>query len=141
MKSIKEKSYSELIKIKTFNERLKYLKLDQNVGQETFGSKRYMNQNFYRSAEWREIRKRIILRDDGCDLGIKGLYINGPIYIHHINPLSTDIFHNENDFIEYNLDDNLICCSYNTHNAIHFQKESVDMNGYVERKPGDTKLW
>lgn len=133
------KTYSELITIPTFEERFKYLQLNGRVGQDTFGFDRYINQNFYRSREWKRIRDQIILRDNGCDLGLDGYEIYGRIYIHHMNPiLVKDIIH-QSDFLlnpEY-----LICTTHNTHNAIHYGDESLLITAPIERKPNDTCPW
>lgn len=136
----KLKTYSELRRLKTFDERFDYLKLIGKVGYETFGVDRVFNQMFYKSKEWKHIRNKIIIRDDGCDLGIKGQDICGSIIIHHMNPITLkDI--NEN--IEYVLNpEYLICTSHQTHNAIHYgDKDLIKMDKNIERKPGDTKLW
>ena len=133
------KTYSELITIPTFEERFKYLQLNGVVGKETFGFDRYINQNFYRSQEWKRIRDQIILRDNGCDLGLDGYEIYGRIYIHHMNPiLIKDIIH-QSDFLlnpEY-----LICTTHNTHNAIHYGDENLLITAPIERKPNDTCPW
>lgn len=133
------RTYSELIKISTFEERFEYLKLSGEVGVETFGVDRYLNQIFYRSKEWRKVRRDIIIRDDGCDLGMEGYDIFGKIYIHHMNPIKAEDVIERKPYIfdpEY-----LICVSSNTHNAIHYSDESILPRLPVERKPGDTKLW
>lgn len=136
------KSYRELLKIDSFQERLEYLKLKGNVGEETFGSKRYINQRFYNSAEWKQIRNQVIIRDNGCDLGFPNCEISGAIYIHHINPLSPDNFLDYDDFLsKYNSLDNLICCSANTHNAIHYGMDVEQRYDPIERKPNDTIPW
>lgn len=136
------RSYSELVKLKTFKERFEYLKIeDRYVGEDVFGHYRYLNQQFYSSWEWRKIRREIIVRDDGCDLGMEGYKIFGKIIIHHLNPVSPD------DLLDYNprkllLPENLVCVSETTHNAIHYgDEESLLMEVPIERKPGDTKLW
>ena len=133
------KTYSELIRLPTFEERFKYLQLNGVVGEETFGFDRYINQRFYRSPEWKRIRDFIILRDNGCDLGLDGYEIYGRIYIHHMNPiLVKDVIH-QSDFLlnpEY-----LICTTLSTHNAIHYGDESLLMTGPIERKPNDTCPW
>lgn len=133
------KTYSELITIPTFEERFKYLQLNGRVGKDTFGFDRYINQNFYRSREWKRVRDQVILRDNGCDLGLDGYEIYGRIYIHHMNPiLVNDIVH-QSDFLldpEY-----LICTTHNTHNAIHYGDESLLITAPIERKPNDTCPW
>lgn len=133
------KTYSELITFNTFEDRFNYLKLNGGVGRSTFGFDRYINQQFYRSSEWKRIRNFVILRDNGCDLGIFGYEIHSDILIHHMNPMDAkDILHTE----EWILDPNyLITTTHRTHNAIHYGKESVYPKVVTERTPGDTKLW
>lgn len=140
MTKMTKKTYSELITLPTFEERFRYLKLGGNVGADTFGFDRYMNQQFYKSKEWRRIRDVIIVRDNGCDLGIPGRDISGPIYIHHLNPISPDtIMHSDSDLLN---PDNLICVSLETHNAIHYGDDSIlHKNSIVERTPNDTCPW
>ena len=138
---MKSKRYSELIQLPTFEERYKYLKLNGRVGEDTFGSSRYLNQSFYSSNEWRRFRREIIIRDNGCDLGIEGREIpkGAKLFIHHINPISVDDLCENTDLL---MDpENVICCSYNTHQAIHFGDESILSLDIVERKPNDTIPW
>lgn len=133
------RTYSELLTLRTFEERFDYLALYGQVGQATFGSNRYLNQNFYRSREWRRIRNQIITRDEACDLGIPGLDIYGSIYVHHMNPITIDDIENNYDLIidpEF-----LICTSYNTHQAITFGNKNNLFKLPSERRKGDTKLW
>lgn len=134
------KSYSELITFSTFMERFKYLSLGCRVGEMTFGSHRYLNQVFYTSEAWRKVRDKVIIRDDGCDLGISGRDIGGRIYIHHINPITLEDLEKRHSCV---LDpENLICVSRRTHEAIHYQdpKLLID-NQPKQRTPGDTRLW
>ena len=133
------RTYSELIQLPTLIERFDYLKLGGQVGKETFGWDRYLNQRFYRSQEWRRIRDWVIIRDNGCDLGVDGYEIYGKIYIHHMNPIEvSDIV----DVSEYLLNPEfLICVSDNTHNAIHYGDESLLPIDPVTRQPNDTRLW
>ena len=133
-------SYSKLITLPTFVERYRYLKQSGRVGEETFGSHRYLNQVLYTSSEWRHTRNEIIIRDNGCDLGMEGFELSGRIYIHHINPITVDDVLNRNPCV---FDpDNLICVSDATHKAIHFGDESMlPINYYSQREPGDTILW
>ena len=133
------KTYSELIKLPTFEERFQYLKLSGAVGKETFGFDRYLNQNFYRSAAWKRVRDQVIVRDNGCDLGIEDRIIYGKILIHHMNPINdrdildlTDILLNP----EY-----LICVSHITHNAIHYSDESLLPSEPIVRFKNDTCPW
>lgn len=133
------RSYSELIQIPTFIERFHYLALNGRVAEETFGFDRYLNQRFYRSAEWRRVRDYVIARDCGCDLACSGNEIYDRIYIHHMNPITRkDIL----DIREEMLDpEYLVCASHNTHNAIHYGDESLLFCPLPERRPGDTTPW
>lgn len=133
------RTYSELAKLRTFTERFRYLRLKGEVGDTTFGSERYLNQILYHSAEWKSIRDIIIIRDFGCDLGIVGFEIHDKILIHHMNPITPIDVRNRNPRIFE--PDELICTSYNTHQAIHFGDESLLPKMPIVRKPGDTSLW
>lgn len=132
-------TYSELRRIETFEDRFEYLSLKGIVGKSTFGFDRWINQRFYRSNEWKHVRRRVILRDHGCDLGVLGYEIHTDLLVHHMNPVSLeDIQHGE----EWILDSNyLITTSIQTHNAIHFGDKSLLPRGPITRLPGDTKLW
>lgn len=133
------KTYSELITIDNFKDRFKYLSLSGCVGEETFGYDRYFNQAFYRSIEWRHLRNRLIIRDNGCDLGMDGYEIHGKIIIHHMNPLTIEDIRNGTDYLlnpEY-----LICTTLNTHNAIHYGDENLLMSDPIERVKNDTCPW
>ena len=133
-----DKCYSEMIKLRTFMERFRYLKIGGSVGDTTFSGLRWMNQQFYKSQEWRNVRSYVIARDNGFDLGSKERPISGRIMIHHIVPLSPDTLTDSDQTI---LDPNyLISCSLATHNAIHFGDESL-VSLPVERTPGDTLPW
>lgn len=133
-------SYSELITLPTFEERYRYLRKSGIVGEETFGSHRYLNQTLYRSPEWRRVRNDVIIRDNGCDLGMEGYEIRDRVYIHHINPISPQDILDRSPVI-FDMD-NLICVSFNTHQAIHYGDESLlPIISFNERMPGDTKLW
>jgi hypothetical protein len=133
------KSYQELRYLNTFEERFDYLKLVGIVGKSTFGFDRWINQHFYNSHEWKLVRDFVIVRDDGCDLGIPDFEIYSGLLIHHMNPISAeDIKHGE----EWILDPNfLITTSLLTHNAIHYGNDNLLPRGPSERKSGDTKLW
>lgn len=135
----KIRSYRELRRLETFFDRFEYLSLKGTVGQDTFGFDRWINQRFYRSYEWKRARNHVIVRDNGCDLGIEGHEIYTDLLVHHMNPISMqDIQHGE----EWILDPNyLITTSLQTHNAIHFGDESLLPRGPIERQPGDTTLW
>lgn len=133
-------SYSELITLPTFEERYRYLRKSGIVGEETFGSHRHLNQLLYRSPEWRQVRNQVIIRDNGCDLGMEGYEIRDRVYIHHINPITMDDILNRTPAL-FDMD-NLICVSFNTHQAIHYGDESLlPIISFTERTPGDTKLW
>lgn len=134
------KTYSELIALPTFEDRYRYLKLRGRVGEETFGYDRYLNQILYqRSQRWRSVRDHVIIRDNGCDLGIDGYEIGGRIIVHHMNPLTIADIENERDYIfdpEF-----LISTSHNTHNAIHYGDESLLIKAPVERYANDICPW
>ena len=133
------RTYSVLATIPTFLERYEYLRLSGEVGKETFGVERYLNQQFYHSDEWRSIRDYIITRDLGCDLGLDGYEIHGKIYIHHMNPITVKDVKEYTDYLmnpEY-----LICTTHNTHNAIHYGDSSLLITEPVERMPYDTCPW
>ena len=117
------RTYSELITLPTFEERFKYLQLNGQVGKDTFGFDRYINQNFYRSLEWKRVRDKVMLRDNGCDLGVEGYEIHGRILIHHMNPITIKDIEFMSEYLlnpEY-----LISTVHNTHNAIHYGDESL----------------
>lgn len=133
------RAYSELLKLGNFKERYEYLKLGGTVGKETFGFDRYLNQAFYSSMEWKACRRNIIIRDNGLDLGCDGYDICGGIYVHHMNPFTMDDVINRNPNL---LDpENLICVSFNTHNAIHYGDESLLITDPIERSKNDTCPW
>lgn len=133
------RTYTELCKLNTYSERFEYLKLNGQVGSDTFGMDRYLNQALYKSPEWKRIRNEVILRDNGCDLGIEGLVLNNNIIIHHMNPISIEDINNRNYEIfnpEY-----LICTSHKTHNAIHYGYSEKTNILVCERTSGDTIPW
>ena len=133
------RTYSELITLPTFEERFKYLQLGGKVGEDTFGHDRYLNQMFYTSDEWRRIRRGVIVRDNGCDLGIQDREIHGLIIIHHMNPITIEDIINRSEFLlnpEY-----LISTVKNTHDAIHFSDERILITDPIERRPNDTCPW
>lgn len=131
--------YSELITLSSFLDRFEYLKLNGRVGEETFGSDRYLNQLFYTSGRWRALRNRIIVRDNGCDLGIDGLDIPKHIIVHHMNPVSLKDLEEDSEDL-YN-PEFLICVSLSTHNAIHYNDINLIQRSFVERRPNDTCPW
>ena len=133
------RSYSELRRFETFEDRFDYLVLGGQVGEITFGFDRYINQTFYKSTEWQHVRNEVIVRDNGCDLGVYGYEINGGLLIHHINPMEADDIVHGVDWIldpEY-----LITTTQDTHNAIHYGDRSKLRTPFVPRAPGDTRLW
>lgn len=134
------RTYSELIQIDDFYERFNYLRLNGVVGEETFGFDRYLNQEFYRSEEWKAIRREVIVRDNGFEMAHPDYEISGRVYIHHMNPVSQKDISNRSDLLldqEY-----LVCVSFMVHQAIHYGDESLlPRDDIVERFPGDTKLW
>lgn len=133
------RTYHELIALPTFKERFEYLKLSGSVGKQTFGFERYLNQKFYQSVEWKQIRDKIITRDRGCDLAMDGYDIVGRIYIHHMNPIEVDDIR---EATEYLLNpDYLITTTHDTHNAIHYGDGSLLVTEPIERKPNDTCPW
>lgn len=136
---MRTRSYSELRRFDSFEDRFEYLKLGGSVGHSTFGFDRWINQQFYSSWEWKNVRQQVIIRDEGCDLGVSGYEINGALLIHHINPMdSDDIIHGEEWILN---PDFLITTTHNTHNAIHYGDISLLTPKIVERVPGDTRLW
>lgn len=139
MKTMNIRTYTELIKLKTFEERYRYLKLIAKVGDETFGFDRYLNQQFYHSQDWKSIRAQIILRDNACDLGIPGREMDKGIIIHHMNPITKEDLIHQSDFLLN--PDYLICVSKKTHSAIHYGDDSFLFEGVVERSKNDTCPW
>ena len=133
------RTYSELATLPTFEERFNYLKLKGQVGKDTFGFDRWLNQIFYRDPEWKSVRDYVIVRDNGCDLGVDGYEINGRILVHHMNPISKE------DILErskYLLDPEfLISTIHNTHNAIHYGDEDLLIKTPIERTKNDTCPW
>lgn len=133
------KTYSELVKRSTLQSRFRYAMLGGEIGIATFGHDRHLNQAFYSSYEWKRVRDEVIIRDKGCDLGIPGYEIHDRVLVHHMNPITVQ------DLLVFNEDvlnpEYLVCVSTRTHNAIHFGDESQLPRDFVERRPGDTKLW
>lgn len=139
MMTMKIRTYGELIKLPTFKERFRYLKLNGKVAEETFGFDRYLNQQFYKSNEWLELRDYIIIRDCGCDLGIEDREIYKRIIIHHMNPITKYDIINRTDMLlnpEY-----LICTTKRTHDAIHYGDENILYDLPIERTKNDTCPW
>lgn len=140
MNQKKIRTYSELMKLETFKERYEYLRLGGTVGEETFGFDRYLNQMFYKTPEWQSVRNKIIVRDNGCDLGIEDREIRGSkILIHHMNPITVEDILNRSDYLlnpEY-----LICTIKNTHDAIHYGNSDLLYEDLVVRSKNDTCPW
>lgn len=134
------RTYSELSKLQTFKERYNYLRLNESIGQDTFGFDRYLNQMFYKSREWRSIRDYVIVRDNGCDLGMEDHEINSGVIIHHMNPISKKDITDRSEFLlepEY-----LITTILSTHNAIHYGDETLLNNRMlIQRSINDTCPW
>ena len=133
------RTYSELIKMPTLEERFKYLKLGGRVGDATFGSDRYLNQIFYTSDEWRKIRDYVIIRDNANDLAVVGFEIVGTVFIHHMNPISAEDILQHSEFLidpEF-----LVCCSKRTHDAIHYSDENLLPRVPIDRFQNDTCPW
>lgn len=133
------RTYTELSRLGTFEERYRYLRLSGQVGKDTFGFDRYLNQVFYRSQRWKRVRDEVIIRDGGCDLGMPGYEIHGRIIIHHMNPITLADIESESDILlnpEY-----LICTIHNTHNAIHYGDENLLVTGPIVRSRNDTCPW
>ena len=133
------RTYSELSRLQTFRERFEYLRLDGIVGAETFGFDRYLNQVFYNSDEWKAVRKTVIIRDNGCDLGMDGYDIHGKIIVHHMNPFSIDdVLHRKEELLDPEFS---ISTVLNTHNAIHYGDESLLPSAPIVRTRNDTCPW
>lgn len=133
------RSYSELRRIVSFEDRFRYLMLRGEVGIATFGFDRYLNQQFYTSSQWRQVRLAVIVRDNGCDLGVDGYDIHNKVIIHHLNPMTVaDITSGDPRILDLN---NLISTTHQTHNAIHYGDENLLPRPLVDRTRGDTKLW
>lgn len=139
---MKIRTYSELLRFETYEERLEYLRTRSKIGDMTFSGHRYLNQSFYRSKEWRSFRRKIILRDHGCDLGIPELQISGNIIIHHLNPIGIEDLIERTDALTD--PENVICVSDLTHRLIHYGTDdgiSVSKLMLAERRPNDTSPW
>ena len=133
------RSYRELSRIKSFEDRYRYLRIGQRLGDETFGHRRFINQEFYKSPRWLEARAEVIYRDEGCDLGVLDRQLDKGAIVHHMNPITLDMI--ESDSYALYDPDNLITCSLMTHNAIHYGDESLLVIVPPERRPNDTIPW
>lgn len=135
------KTYSELIKLKTFEERFEYLKLnDGRVGEDTFGHLRYLNQQFYKTTLWKHIKRDLIIRDNGCDLGVEGYEIEGrSVYVHHLNPITKNDIINRTEYLTN--PEFLICTTFETHQAIHYGDISLLITSPIVRTRNDTCPW
>ena len=135
----KRKTYSNLKRIETFEDKFEYLKLGGSVGHSTFGFDRYVNQHFYQSFHWKSVRDHVIMRDNGCDLGVDGYEIHSKLLVHHMTPITMEDITSGSEWItdpEY-----LITTTHNTHNAIHYGDKRLLITPLQPRVPGDTKLW
>ena len=133
------RTYPEMMSFDSFYDRFNYLNLSGQVGKDTFGYDRYLNQAFYKSAEWQRLRNEIILRDEGCDLAHPDYQIVGRVYIHHLNPVTKKDVLDRSDLLlnpEY-----LVCVSYDTHQAIHYGDENLLQPDLIIRRPDDTCPW
>lgn len=136
---MRSRSYSELRRLETFEERYEYLRLGGEVGHATFGFDRWLNQRFYQTREWDLARSRVIARDMGCDLGIPGYDIHTGLLVHHMDPLTREDLLNRETYV---LDPEfLITTTHRTHNAIHYGDRSQLPRPFTPRFPGDTRLW
>lgn len=133
------RTYSELVKLRTFEERYNYLRIPGNVGIDTFGFDRYLNQKFYTSYQWRQVRRLVIARDEGCDLGVADRPIQRDILVHHMNPLTKEeLEHGSLSLLD---PENLITVSKRTHNAIHYGTNETLLQDWIPRQPNDHILW
>ena len=133
------RTYSELRRLETFQDRFNYLALRGVVGEPTFGFDRWMNQRFYRSAQWRQLRFDVIARERGCDLGVEGYEVHDRLYIHHMNPMTVaNLKEGDEEILDIEF---LVATSHLTHNAIHYGDERLLRKPFVPRRAGDTKLW
>ena len=133
------RTYTELSKLRTFKERFEYLQLNGVVGEDTFGFDRWMNQQFYHSKEWLDVKRQVLIRDEGRDLGLPGYEIAGRVLVHHMNPISKEDIIKRSSILlnpEY-----LICVSKRTHDAIHYGDDRILRPAFVERRPNDTCPW
>jgi len=136
---MRTRKYSELRRLITFEERFEYLSMPGEVGNATFGFDRWLNQQFYHSREWKQVRDAVVYRDGACDLGIRGYEIHAQLLVHHMNPVTPDDLVQGEEWVldpEY-----LITTTHRTHNAIHYGDQSLLARAPVERRPGDTTLW
>lgn len=134
-----ERNYTELCRLRTLEERFEYLRLNGTVGEELFGYARYLNQQFYHGKLWLDVKQQVVIRDGGYDLGVPGWKIVGHIYVHHMNPITLEQIRNNDPAL---LDpENLISCSYNTHQAITWGNAELLPKPMVIRQPGDTCPW
>lgn len=133
------RTYSQMAEFDTLEDRFDYLQLRSSIGLATFGHDRWLNQDFYSSRVWRQIRQKVIVRDGGCDLGVPGYDIHSRVIIHHMNPIDADqLVQGDPSVLDPEF---LVCTTHNTHNAIHYGNRNLLPKQYVERSVGDTKLW
>ncbi len=133
------RTYAEMAQFDSLEDRFEYLALRSSVGMSTFGFDRWLNQQFYTSQAWRQVRNRVIVRDGGCDLGVPGYDIHSRAIIHHMNPIDvSQLVQGDQSVLD---PEYLVCTTHNTHNAIHYGDRNLLPKQYVERRVGDTKLW
>lgn len=133
------RTYTEMLQMSAFEDRYDYLALKGSVGMSTFGYDRWLNQRFYTSRQWKNLRSYVITRDEGCDLAVPGFEIHERVYIHHMNPMTVeDLTHGNEDVLDPEF---LITTTHRTHNAIHYGDKNLLPKQYSPRRPGDTKLW
>ena len=133
------RTYSSLSNLETFEDRFRYLALGGGVGNETFGHDRWLNQDFYRSRDWKQLRNHVIVRDQSCDLGIEGFEIHHGVVVHHMNPMTElDLISGEESIID---PEYLVTTSHRTHNAIHYGDATLLPRAPIKRTAGDTTLW
>lgn len=139
VRSISDRTYSKLKRLATFEDRFDYLSLRGNVAERTFGGERWLNQDFYRSRDWKQVRVHVIGRDLGCDMGVEGFEIFDKVIIHHMNPITREqVAYGDPVILNPEF---LITVTHNTHNAIHYGDKSKLPQQFVERRPGDTLPW
>lgn len=134
-----KRSYTELVRHDSFEDRFRYLELKGSVGKQTFGYERFLNQNFYRSREWENVRMHVIARDYGMDLGVRGYEIHDKVFVHHMNPMNPDdLLHGNEEVLDPEF---LITVSFETHNFIHYGKQNLTPRTPIVRTPNDHILW
>lgn len=133
------RTFTQMSQFDTLEDRFDYLQLRSSVGLATFGFDRWLNQDFYSSRVWRQVRQKVIVRDGGCDLGVPGYDIHGRVIIHHMNPIdASQLVEGDESVLDPEF---LVCTTHRTHNAIHYGDKSLLPKEFIPRRAGDTKLW